>query len=179
MRALRMSIIVALAFLAACAGTGSPFDEEVPPVAVRSTGPDASRLGEVSRVMILPLGAESGFEDQVAVVTDRLARELQRGRFTVVPSPSSREAAALMRGDLSLISTRTASTIWRVAQVFDASRDAVASDAVAWYAAEVAGADAPFGPEVVLLSPKAFAHYVCRRVAETLETPTASVASLR
>ncbi len=70
--------------------------------------------------------------------------------------------------DVKLISTRSGMVLWQARKVFDASDAGVHSDALAWYDRYVNETDAEFGPEVVLLSPKAFARYACARLAESM-----------
>ncbi len=70
--------------------------------------------------------------------------------------------------DVKLVSTRSGMVLWQARRVFDASEESVHADALAWYDRYVNETEAEFGPEVVLLSPKAFARYVCARLAESM-----------
>lgn len=71
---------------------------------------------------------------------------------------------------VQVFSTRTGAVLWACQKVFDASSPQIAEDALRWYDRHVEETGAEFGPEVVLLSPKAFARYACARLAESLVT---------
>jgi hypothetical protein len=73
---------------------------------------------------------------------------------------------------VQVLSTRTGAVLWSCQKVFDASSPQVADDALRWYDRDVEETGAEFGPEVVLLSPKAFARYACARLAESLVAET-------
>jgi hypothetical protein len=70
--------------------------------------------------------------------------------------------------DVKLVSTRSGMILWQARKVFDATEESVHRDALAWYDRYVSETEAEFGPEVVLLSPKAFARYACSRLAESM-----------
>jgi hypothetical protein len=74
--------------------------------------------------------------------------------------------------DVKILSTRTGVVLWASSRVFDASSDRVANDALSWYDRYVDETGAEFGPEVVLLSPKAWARYVCDRLARSITAET-------
>jgi len=70
--------------------------------------------------------------------------------------------------DVKMVSTRSGAVLWQARKVFDARTEPIQADALAWYDRIVVESGAEFGPEVVLLSPKAFARYACGRLAETM-----------
>ena len=74
--------------------------------------------------------------------------------------------------DVKVLSTRTAAVLWASSRVYDASTDRVAHDALRWYDRFVEETGAEFGPEVVLLSPRAYARYVCARMAASITSET-------
>ncbi len=74
--------------------------------------------------------------------------------------------------DVKMVSTRSGAILWQARKVFDATSEPIQTDALVWYDRIVIASGEEFGPEVVLLSPKAFARYACTRLAETMVTET-------
>jgi hypothetical protein len=70
--------------------------------------------------------------------------------------------------DVKVISTRTGVVLWSSQKIFDMTSDEIVKDAVAWYERYVDEAQADYGPEVVFLSPKAFARYACHRMTDSM-----------
>jgi hypothetical protein len=70
--------------------------------------------------------------------------------------------------DIKAVSTRTGAVLWSAERLFSASSHSVAEDALAWYDRYIEKTGSEFGPEVVLLSPKAFARYACSRITDPL-----------
>ena len=72
----------------------------------------------------------------------------------------------------AILAVVAGAVLWAATRVYDASSEHVAQAALDWYDRYVDETGAEFGPEVVLLSPKAYARFVCARMAASITSET-------
>jgi hypothetical protein len=197
-RRLALLVPIAVLFVACAAPPRSPAKPRISqgfwevrrvlvlPFTAENEYPGQAEMITGSFTQALRRGAFSVVPAPEALLTTTLSKDVARGVLRLqdlVELESAYRADAVIIGsitryapyapqvlglDVKVISTRTGVVLWSAQKVFDMTSDAIAKDAVGWYERYVDEAQADYGPEVVFLSPTAFARYACHRLTDSM-----------